>query len=172
MIYFNFTCNIQELLICTQNMHNIFNNPHKILKPFYFFISAPELKAQVSINDRLLSVCPFVRSFVRPSVCKLSTLPSSPEPLGQFQLNLAQSILGWREIQVSSNEGPCPFPRGDIYEITEIHWRILIKFSSPEQLGKFQPNIAQTIRGWRGLKVLQIRTIQFLMEIMIFSPSP
>ena len=121
LIYCNFTCNFRELLFCTENMHNVFNNPHLIIKLYYFFSSSPELKAQVSISDRLWSICPFVRSFVRPSDCKLSTFSSSPEPQGQFQLNLAQSILGLREIQVSSNERPRPFPRGDIYEITKIH---------------------------------------------------
>ena len=48
--------------------------------------SLPELKAQVSFSDHLSSV-------VCPSVCKLFTF-SSPEPMGQFQPNLAQSIPG------------------------------------------------------------------------------
>ena len=53
-----------------------------------FIFSSPELKAQVSFSDRLSSV-------VCPSVCKLFLFStSSPEPLGQFQPNLAQSILG------------------------------------------------------------------------------
>ena len=66
--------------------------------------SSPELKAQVSFSDHLssvvcLSVCLSVRLSVRLSVClsvcKLFTFSSSsPEPLGQFQPNLAQSILG------------------------------------------------------------------------------
>ena len=43
---------------------------------------------------------------------------SSPHPVGQFQQNLAQSM-----IQVCSNEGPRPFPREDNYEIEKIHWR-------------------------------------------------
>ena len=44
------------------------------------------------------SVCPpSVRPSVRLSVCKLFTFSSSsPEPLGKFQSNLAQSILKWR----------------------------------------------------------------------------
>ena len=60
-----------------------------------------------------------------PSVCKLFTFSSfSQEPLGQFQPNLAQSILGWREFKFFfSNEGPRPFPKGDYYEIVKIHWR-------------------------------------------------
>ena len=47
--------------------------------------SSPELEVQVSFSDHL------------SSVCKLSFSSSSPEPLDQFQPNLAQSIPGWRE---------------------------------------------------------------------------
>ena len=53
---------------------------------------------------------------------------SFPEPLDQFYPNLVQSILGWRKfksVQVSSSEGPCPFPRGDYYERVKIYlWNI------------------------------------------------
>ena len=54
--------------------------------------SSPELKAQVSFSDHLSSV---LCLSVCLSVCKLFTFSSSsPEPLDQFQPNLAQSILG------------------------------------------------------------------------------
>ena len=43
-------------------------------------------------------------------------------PRGQFQPNLAQSILGWLGV-VCSNEGPRPFLRGYNNEIAKIHWR-------------------------------------------------
>ena len=70
---------------------------------------------------RRLSVC----LSVCPSVCKLFTFSSSsPEPLGQFQLNLAQSILGWRGFKFVHMKGP-PFSRKDNYEIVKIHWRNL-----------------------------------------------
>ena len=50
--------------------------------------SSPELKAQVSFSDHLLSVvCLSVCPSVRPSVCKIFTFSSSPEPLDQFQPN-------------------------------------------------------------------------------------
>ena len=67
----------------------------KVLVGDHFF-SSPKLKAQVSFSDHLssvvcLSVCLSVCSFV----CKLFTFSSSSqEPLGQFQPNLAQSIIG------------------------------------------------------------------------------
>ena len=54
-----------------------------------------------------------------------------------------------------SNEGPGLFPRGDNYDlIAKIHWR---KFCSPEPLGQFQPNLAQSILGWRSFKFVQIK---------------
>ena len=49
-------------------------------------------------------------------------------------------------IQACSNEGPCPFPWGDNYKMAKIHWQIS-KSSSPEPLGQFQPNLAQSIPG-------------------------
>ena len=53
------------------------------------FISSPELKAQVSFSNSLLSVVRLsLRPPVRPSVCKHFTSPSK-KALGQFQLNLA-----------------------------------------------------------------------------------
>ena len=60
-----------------------------------FIFSSPELKAQVSFSDRLSSVvCLSVCLSVSLSVCKLFTFStSSPNPLGKFQPNLAQSIL-------------------------------------------------------------------------------
>ena len=88
-------------------------------------ISSPELKAQVSFSDHLSSVvCLSVRLPVCPSVClsvcKLFTFSSSsPEPLGQFQPNLATKHSWVKGIQVCSNEGPRPFPRGDNYEIAK-----------------------------------------------------
>ena len=61
--------------------------------PWVMIISSPEPKAQVSFSDQNLSV---VRRRCR-RCCQLFTFSSSsPEPLGQFQPNLAQSILGWR----------------------------------------------------------------------------
>ena len=33
-------------------------------------------------------------------------------------------------IRICSNEGPCPFPRGDNYELAKIHWRNLKIFIS------------------------------------------
>ena len=49
--------------------------------------------------------------------------------------------------EVCLNEGPCPFPRGDNYEIARIHRRNIKKKPSPEPLGQFQPYLAQRIFG-------------------------
>ena len=87
-----------------------------------FIFSSYGLKAQVSFSDRLLSV-----------VCPFSS--SSPEPLVQFQPNLAQIILGLRGVKFVQMK-VCSFPRGDNNEIAKIHWR---KPSFPELEGHFQP---------------------------------
>ena len=52
---------------------------------------------------------------------KLFTFSTSfPEPLGQFQPNSAQTSLGKGDSSLS-NEGPCPFPGGDNYEVPKIY---------------------------------------------------
>ena len=77
---------------------------------------------------------------------------------------MAQSILGkgdsslfkWRVI---------PFPkwRYIIYKIVKLHWQLL-KSSSPEPLGQFQPNLAQhfNILGWRGFKFFSNKGLRAL----------
>ena len=89
---------ISWLILTTTNFHCYIFIPSrsKIGKWWQIVFSSPELKAQVSFSDHLSSVvCLSVCPSVCPSVCKLFTFSSSsPEPLGQFQPNLAQSILG------------------------------------------------------------------------------
>ena len=41
--------------------------------------------------------------------------------MGQYQLNLAPSILGWEIYLFCSDEGLCPFLKGDDNEIVKIH---------------------------------------------------
>ena len=118
--------------------------------------SLPELKPQVSFSDRLvfmvcLSVCPpviclktfhifiFFSRITRPISTKLGT--KHPWVKG---------------IQVCTNKGPHLFPRGDNYEISKIHCRLL-KSYSPEPLGQFQPNFAQSILGWMEFKFIQMK---------------
>ena len=77
--------------------------------------SSPEPKAQVSFSDQNLSVVR--RRCCRCCRCrchKLFTFSSpSLEPLSQFQLNLAQSILGWREFKFVQMKAPVLF-QGEI----------------------------------------------------------
>ena len=88
------------------------------LKPFrwwskyYHFLAhlSWKLKWAFLITCRPSSLCPSVRPSVCLSVCKLFTLSSSsPEPLGQFQPNLAQSIDGWRGFKFVQMKGPALF---------------------------------------------------------------
>ena len=70
--------------------------------------SSPELEAQVSFSDHMSSV---VSLSVRLSV-----------NFSYFRL-LLQRHPWVKEIQVCSNEGPRPFPRGDNFKIAKIHLR-------------------------------------------------
>ena len=82
-------------------------SPYLIPLTDIFFFTSPEQKAQVSFSDRLLSV-------VCLSVCKLFTFStSSPEPLDQFQPNLAQIILGLRGFKFVQMKGNALF-QGEI----------------------------------------------------------
>ena len=44
---------------------------------------------------------------------------------GPISIKLGTKHPWVQGIKVCSNEGPCPFPRGDNYEIVKIHWRNL-----------------------------------------------
>ena len=121
-----------------------------MLHSCHLVFSSPELKAQVSFSDHLSSVFYL-------SVCKLFTFSSSsPEPLGQFQPNLAQGILEWRGFKFDQMKGPALFQGKIIMK----WWKYIDenkKSSSPEPLGQFQPNLAQSILGWRGFKFVQMK---------------
>ena len=57
---------------------------------------------------------------------------------GPISTKLGTKHLWVKGIQVSSNEEPHPFPRGDNYEIVKIHGQNYKKKSPPpEPLGKF-----------------------------------
>ena len=82
-----------------------------------FFLSSLGLKSQVGFHDRLLSL---VRPPVLLSVCELFTFSSfPPEPLDQFQHNLAQCINWWRGFKFVQTNGHSHF-KG-------IYWRKRIK---------------------------------------------
>ena len=94
---------------------------------FYFFVfkkrmflifSSSERKAQMCFSDQHLSV-------VRRCQChKLFTFSSSSlEPLDQFQPNLAQSILGWRELKFVQMKSP-DLLQG---EVITIYWKYIDK---------------------------------------------
>ena len=102
------------------------------------------------LTSALISLA-HLSSVIRLFVFKLFTFSfSSPEALGQIQLH------SWvRGIQVCSNQGLRPFPRGD-----KNKWRKYIveiyKSFSPEPLGQFYSNLAQSILEWRRLKVIRV----------------
>ena len=70
---------------------------------FTWFLAHLSLKVQVSFSDQNLSV-------VGCRCRKLFTFSSSsPEPPGQFQLNLVQSILAWMRFKIVQIKGPILF---------------------------------------------------------------
>jgi hypothetical protein len=66
--------------------------------------STPELKTQVSFSDRLLSV---IRLSVKTYIFNFS------RTTGPILTTLSTNYLCGKGIQVCSNEGERPFPRGD-----------------------------------------------------------
>ena len=96
------------------------------------FFSSPELKAQVSFSDRLSSVCLSVRLSVSFPIFVFFSRPTGP-----ILTKLGTKHPWVKVIQVCSNEGHRPFPRGDNYEIAKNTLTKLKKFSSPEPLRQF-----------------------------------
>lgn len=79
----------QSMYKSNKNFSGISKKIFNVLKKrFYLFFSRPELNAQVGFSDSILYV---VRHPVRLNFLHFST--SSPEPLGQYQPNLTQSIF-------------------------------------------------------------------------------
>jgi hypothetical protein len=77
------------------------------------FISSPELKAQVSYSDRLLSV-------VRLSV-NFYIFDFFSRTTGPILIKLGTNHPWVEGIQVCSNKGDSPSPRGDNSEKVKIH---------------------------------------------------
>ena len=83
---------------------------------------------------------------------------SSPEPLGQFQPNLAQSILAWWVFKFVLKKGHArPFLRGDNYEIPKKHWRCFKKIFFQWTTGPISTKTWQCILGWREFKFVQMK---------------
>jgi hypothetical protein len=104
-------------------LHNRLNCEKEVLR---FFISSPELKAQVSYFDRLLSV---VRLFVCLSV-NIYTFDFFSRTGGPILTKLGTNYSWGKGIHISSNEGDCPSPRGYNSKRVKIHWKYLKIFFS------------------------------------------
>ena len=115
------------------------------------FLCSPEPKAFLIKIYPLssLSLCHCCRRRCR----KLFTfLSSSPEPLGQFQPNLAQSILGWRGFTFFQIKGPA-LSKGQI--ITK-WWKYIVEiknYSSPEPLSQISTKIGAKHSWVKGIQV-------------------
>ena len=97
------------------------------------FISSPELKAQVSFSDRLLSiVCSSVCLSVRLSICLLTIhiFNFFSRTTGPTSTKLDRKHPWVEGIQVCSNERPRPFPRGDNSQNVNLYWKCFKIFLS------------------------------------------
>ena len=62
----------------------------------------------------------------------------------------------WRGFKFVRMKGHVLLHGGDNSEIVNFYSKY-IKTSSPEPLGQFEPNLAQSILGWRGFKFVQMK---------------
>ena len=80
---------------------------------------------------------------------KIDEIKKSTEPIST---KLGTKHPWLKGIQVCSNKGPCPFPRGcwlkNCENISRIFWRTTCQF---------QPNLAQSILFWRGFNFIQMK---------------
>ena len=150
--------------------HNGFDLPflnQVLIYLILFLFSSPEPNAQVSFSDHNLSVvrcrcC--CRLGHRCSCCKLFTFSSSsPEPL--YQPNLEKSLFGWWEFKSIQMKDQA-HSKGRWLRNSE---NTLTKYqkSSPETLGLFPPNLAQSILGWWGFTFVQMKGHAFFQGEII-----
>ena len=71
-----------------------------------------------------------------------------------------------KRIEINSNQGLCPFPRGNNYKIEIIHWQIWKIFFS-RTTRPIQSNLAQIILGWLGFKLVQMKGSALFQEEII-----
>ena len=106
----------------------------------------------------LIKICPSSLSSY------LITFSSFSRTTGPISTNLGTKYPWVKGINVCSNEGPSPFPRGAKYEIAKIHWRHFKIFFSQESLDEVQPNLAHGSRGWRVFKFDQMKNHSILIK--------
>ena len=85
---------------------------------------------------------------------------SSPEPLDQFQANLARCILGWRGLKLVQMKDP-PFSKGRWLLNSKNTLTNLKKSSSPEPLSQFNQAWQKASLGAGDSSLFKGRTIQF-----------
>jgi hypothetical protein len=100
-----FANQVKLLIVHTENHVNI------------LIFSSPELKAQVSYSDRLLSI---VRLSVRLSV-NFYIFDFFSRTSGPILTKLGTNHPWGEGIQVCTNEGDCPSPRGANSKTIKIH---------------------------------------------------
>ena len=158
----------------------ILHNLNSIIPVILMIFKSPKQKAQVSFSDHNLS-------FPCGCRCRLFTFLAHlsqrffDQNLSVFVVVVIGVVLNYSHFHhllqnqwanfsqtlhnASLGEGDSilfkwrahPFLRGDNYEIVKNTLTILKKSSPPEPLGQFQPNLTQSILGWRGFKFVQMK---------------
>ena len=113
-----------DLIVLRCDGHMVLVNDPRGFRSHLIF-SSPEQKAQESFSDQssLSVVCRLCCRWRRWLCRNFSHLhPLLQNHLINFNQTWHNASFG-EGIQVCSNEGPCPFPRGDNYHIARIHWQ-------------------------------------------------
>ena len=113
--------------------------------------SSPELKAQVSYSDHLLSV-------VCLSVClsvNFYIFDFFSRTVGPILTRLGTNHSLGEGIQVCSNEGDCPSPRGDNSKRVKIHRIFLKNLLLQNQRPKFNQTWYESFLGKWNSKLLK-----------------
>ena len=118
--------------------------------PPLFFFSSPEPKALVSSSDQKLSVVVIV-VVVNFSYFHLLL----QNHWANFNQTWHKASLGEGNSSFS-NEGPCPFSRGDNYEMAKIHWHISKIFSSTNT-GPISTKFGTNHLWVKGFKIVQMK---------------
>ena len=108
--------------------------------------SSPELKTQVKFSDRLSSVClSTVHMFIFFS-----------RTITPFSTKLGTKHPWVKRIQVYSNDGPHPFPKGDSYVIVKTHWQKLMIFFSRTSM-QISKNLCTKHFWVKGIRVCSMK---------------
>jgi hypothetical protein len=136
-------------LMCWQFTVGIVNNIFYLVLVWKFVFSSPELKAQVSFTDRLLSVWRLsVRHFFFRTAWPISTKVGTNHPYA-------------KRIQNCTNEAHPPSPRGDNSERVKIYWTFFKNLLLQKKQASFNKTWYKSSLGKGNSKLYKSRARSF-----------